>query len=61
MNGLERISELSHRCWTAQRDPTSLKSEMFHGEHFRDLGEPKVEIEAYIDWCNTNRRHNLVA
>ena len=33
-----------------------LKSEMFHGERFRDLEELKAEIEAYIDWYNTNRR-----
>ena len=33
-----------------------LKSEMFHGEHFDGLEELKAEIEAYIDWYNTNRR-----
>ena len=33
-----------------------LKSEMFHGECFRDLEEREVEIEAYIDWYNANRR-----
>ena len=33
-----------------------LKSEMFQGEHFADLAELKVEIEAYIDWYNSSRR-----
>jgi len=33
-----------------------LKSEMFHGEHFADFAELKVEIEAYIDWYNASRR-----
>ncbi|MGP9527373.1 integrase core domain-containing protein [Glutamicibacter sp. AOP5-A2-18] len=34
----------------------NLKSEMFHGEHFADFAELKVEIEAYIDWYNSSRR-----
>ncbi|MGO2482283.1 IS3 family transposase [Glutamicibacter ardleyensis] len=33
-----------------------LKSEMFHGERFADLGELRVEIEAYIQWYNTKWR-----
>ena len=27
-----------------------LKSGMLHGEHFEDLGELRVEIQAYIHW-----------
>ncbi|MGP9034931.1 IS3 family transposase [Glutamicibacter mysorens] len=33
-----------------------LKSEMFHGEHFADFEDLKVEIETYIDWYNVSRR-----
>ncbi|MGQ3385011.1 IS3 family transposase [Glutamicibacter sp. TV12E] len=33
-----------------------LKSEMFHGEHFADYEELKVEVEVYIDWYNSSRR-----
>ena len=41
------------RSWRISLD---ISSRGFRGEHFADFAALKVEIEAYIDWYNTDRR-----